>query len=156
MIALRNPMLLLVCIVVTSLMKAQVKKDPKEFVYSFFEAFHKRDTVLLTDFFNPNARLVSVTYPGVTPLIKEESIADFLEAVAAISPTLNFEERLGGVEIISGEAILLVATSYSFYVNQNYSHCGTNVFTLLPKGDTYEIISLYDTRLKVCSSSPIN
>lgn len=154
MMTLLNRILLIGCLVSLSAIQAQIKDDPKAFIYSFFNAFHNRDTVVLSSFFISEARLVSIQYREDKPLLKEESAAEFLEAIGAIPSDLLFEERLGDLEIISAEAMVIVTSPYSFYVNKNFSHCGTNVFTLLPDGDSFKILALYDTRLKACSNNP--
>lgn len=153
MMTLLNRIVLVGCIVSISSIQAQLQNNSKEFVYSFFDAFHNRDTVALSSYFSSEARLVSIQYRGEKPILNEESADEFLEAIGAIPADLRFEERLGDLEIISAEGMVIVASPYSFYVNENFSHCGTNVFTLLPDGDSFTIVALYDTRLKACSSN---
>lgn len=154
MMTLVNRIVLMGCIASLSSTQAQLRNNPKDFVYSFFDAFHNRDTVALSSYFNLEARLVSIQYREDKPVLKEESAAEFLEAIGAIPPDLLFEERLGDLEIILAEGMVIVASPYSFYINENFSHCGTNVFTLLPDGDSFAIVALYDTRLKACSNNP--
>ena len=147
-------LLLLASIVSFHLLSAQ---QPKEVIESFFEAFHQKDTTSLQDFFTIDAGLVSVQNSLSGVRTKEESVADFIQAIGAIPADLSFEERLLDFKVIDASGMTLVFTPYEFYVNESFSHCGTNVFTLVKKESQWKILALYDTRNKSCEfSNPTN
>ena len=128
-------------------------QQPKEVIESFFEAFHQKDTTSLQDFFTIDAGLVSVQNSLSGVRTKEESVADFIQAIGAIPADLSFEERLLDFKVIDASGMTLVFTPYEFYVNESFSHCGTNVFTLVKKESQWKILALYDTRNKSCEFS---
>ena len=128
-------------------------QQPKEVIDIFFEAFHQKDTTSLKDFFTINARLASVQNSLNGVRTKEESVEDFIQAIGSIPDDLSFEERLLGFNVVDAIGMTLVFTPYEFYVNGIFSHCGTNVFTLVEKESKWKILALYDTRNKTCEFS---
>ena len=125
-------------------------QHPKEVIETFFEAFHQKDTTSLKDFFMHDARLTSVQNSKGGVKAKEESVEDFIKAIGSIPDDLSFEERLLGFNVVDASGMTLVLTPYEFYVNGSFSHCGTNVFTLVKKESKWKILALYDTRNKSC------
>ena len=128
-------------------------QHPKEVIEIFFEAFHQKDTSSLKGFFTIDSRLTSVQNSLDVVRTKEESVADFIKAIGSIPDDLSFEERLLGFNVVDASGMTLVLTPYEFYVNGRFSHCGTNVFTLLRKESKWKILALYDTRNKSCEFS---
>ena len=128
-------------------------QHPKEVIETFFEAFHQKDTTSLKDFFMHDARLTSVQNSLDGVKAKEESVEDFIKAIGSIPDDLSFEERLLGFKVVDASGMTLVLTPYEFYVNGRFSHCGTNVFTLVKKESKWKILALYDTRNKSCEFS---
>jgi hypothetical protein len=128
-------------------------QHPREVIETFFESFHQKDTTSLKDFFTFDARLASVQNSLDVVRTKEESVADFIKAIGSIPDDLSFEERLLGFNVVDASGITLVLTPYEFYVNGRFSHCGTNVFTLVKKESKWKILALYDTRNKSCEFS---
>ncbi len=128
-------------------------QHPREVIETFFEAFHQKDTTSLKNFFTIDAGLVSVQNSLGGVRTKEESVEDFIQAIGSIPDDLSFEERLLGFNIVDASGMTLVFTPYEFYVNGRFSHCGTNVFTLVKKESKWKILALYDTRNKSCEFS---
>jgi len=128
-------------------------QHPKEVIETFFEAFHQKDTTFLKDFFMHDARLTSVQNSLDGVKAKEESVEDFIKAIGSIPDDLSFEERLLDFNVVDASGMTLVLTPYEFYVNGRFSHCGTNVFTLVKKESKWKILALYDTRNKSCEFS---
>jgi hypothetical protein len=128
-------------------------QHPREVIETFFEAFHRKDTTSLKNFFTIDAGLVSVQNSLIGVRTKEESVADFIQAIGAIPADLSFEERLLDFKVVDASGMTLVFTPYEFYVNRSFSHCGTNVFTLIKKESQWKILALYDTRNKSCEFS---
>lgn len=128
-------------------------QHPRDVIETFFEAFHQKDTTSLKDFFTINARLASVQNSLNGVRTKEESVEDFIQAIGSIPDDLSFEERLLDFNVVDASGMTLVLTPYEFYVNGSFSHCGTNVFTLVEKESKWKILALYDTRNKSCEFS---
>ncbi len=68
----------------------------------------------------------------------------FLEA----NKELNFEEVLHDYTILFDGGMAMAWTPYTFYLNNEISHCGVNLFTLIKKKEGYRILSIVDTRRK--------
>ena len=128
-------------------------QHPKEVIETFFEAFHKKDTTSLKNLFTIDASLVSVQNSLTSVRTKEESVEDFVQAIGSIPDGLSFKERLLGFNVVDASGMTLVFTPYEFYINGSFSHCGTNVFTLVEKESKWKILALYDTRNKSCEFS---
>jgi hypothetical protein len=128
-------------------------QHPRDVIETFFEAFHQKDTISLKDFFTINARLASVQNSLNGVRTNEELVEDFIQAIGSIPDDLSFEERLLGFNVVDASGMTLVFTPYEFYVNGRFSHCGTNVFTLVEKESKWKILALYDTRNKSCEFS---
>ena len=128
-------------------------QHPRNVIETFFEAFHQKDTTSLKDFFTINTRLVSVQNSLNGVRTNEESVEDFIQAIGSIPDDLSFEERLLGFNVVDASGMTFVFTPYEFYVNGRFSHCGTNVFTLIEKESKWKILALYDTRNKSCEFS---
>ena len=128
-------------------------QHPRNVIETFFEAFHQKDTTSLKGFFTNDAHLTSVQNSLGGVKTKEESVEDFIQAIGSIPDDLSFEERLLGFNIVDASGMTLVFTPYEFYVNGRFSHCGTNVFTLIEKESKWKILALYDTRNKSCEFS---
>jgi hypothetical protein len=128
-------------------------QHPRDVIETFFEAFHQKDTISLKDFFTINARLASVQNSLNGVRTNEELVEDFIQAIGSIPDDLSFEERLLGFNVVDASGMTLVFTPYEFYVNGRFSHCGTNVFTLIEKESKWKILALYDTRNKSCEFS---
>lgn len=126
------------------------KEDVQNLIKEFFYAFHDQDSTALLEFAHPEIKMHSVTIDakGNTMLATKEYTA-FLTAIASIPVTTKFEEKLHGFRININGVIANVSTPYSFFVNDELSHCGVNTFQLLKFKGEWKIIYLVDTRSKL-------
>ena len=122
---------------------------PKELVEDFFEAFHAQDTVKLKTFALEGIKMQSVSKDaeGNTKLSSDD-YSSFLKSIASIPDNATFEEKLHDFKIEENGLLATVTTPYSFYFNENLSHCGVNVFQLVKFDDEWKITYLIDTRTK--------
>lgn len=126
------------------------EKSAKVLIESFFEAFHVQDSTRLKSFAHPNIKMQSVAIDayGNTELSTLE-YSSFLSSIASIPQSTKFEEKLHEFEIKINGMIANVSTPYSFYVNNELSHCGVNTFQLMKTKGEWKIIYLVDTRSKL-------
>ena len=80
--------------------------------------------------------------------IVDETTSAFLNVVGTKKPGLKFDERILGYRILMDGAMAVAWTPYLFYLNDVFSHCGVNVFTLVKQQDEWKILSITDTRRK--------
>ncbi len=81
-------------------------------------------------------------------IIKDESASAFLQIIGTKNPGLTFDERILSFRILIDGAMAVAWTPYLFYLNDTFSHCGVNVFTMVKVYDQWKILSITDTRRK--------
>lgn len=130
-----------------TIVEKPIKKSPKEFIREFFVYFHARDTTAMKEMMVRDASVKSLVISNTKgrQLIHADQKV-FLSGIASIPDTLLFEERLIEVKVLNSVDIAVVNTSYEFYVNEGFTHNGTNVFTLVFIDDKWKIASIVDTR----------
>lgn len=132
---------------ITATVSLEEKVKPAEAVKEFFEYFHQKDTLSL--------RMMMVEHATINSLIISESmgrkvnhtsIDDFLKGIAQIPDSVSFEERLIQIKTTNSIDIATVSASYEFYMNDGFTHNGTNVFTLIYIDDKWMVAGITDTR----------
>lgn len=72
--------------------------------------------------------------------------SDFLKVVASRPEGQVWKERLLGYEVVSDGNLAHVWTPYRFYVDEKFSHCGANSFTLVYTDESWKILNIIDSR----------
>lgn len=125
------------------------EESAKKLVVDFFEAFHRQDTVKLRSFAHEDAVLQSISASEeLENKFTTNTYSKFLNGLASIPETTKFEEVIHDFEISVYGEMANVSTPYSFYINEEFSHCGVNSFQLMQVKDEWRIIYLVDTRKK--------
>ncbi|MCH4823734.1 nuclear transport factor 2 family protein [Gramella lutea] len=128
---------------------SSAENTPEQMVKDFFEAFHRQDTLTLSEIAYPGAKMESVSKDadGNTKL-SSNGYSEFLKSIASIPAEASFEEKLLGFRVEKNGLLATVTTPYSFYYNGNFSHCGVNSFQLVNFNGAWKIVHLIDTRTK--------
>lgn len=115
-------------------------------ITTLFDGMKKADSTQLKALFMPTATLqtVSKTQTGEIS-VKADPIAGFIKSVGSAKPGALDERLTGMTTHIDGE-LATVWTPYTFYYNQQKSHCGANAFTLVKVGGRWQIQNIIDTR----------
>ncbi|ARN77573.1 hypothetical protein BST97_05975 [Nonlabens spongiae] len=121
--------------------------DPKEIVQEFFEKFHEQDTTSLKTMFLPEAQLHSLLKRGNQLKPSHDNINSFLKGIASIPETVKFEEQLGELQVLKTVNTATVSMPYTFMVNGQKSHSGTNIFVMLRTREGWKISSIADSRV---------
>lgn len=125
------------------------EEEVKEVVTTFFEAFHRQDSIALRNLAHPTIKMQSIaTNGGGTSQLSTNTYGEFLRSIASIPPTTKFEEKLHSFDVQVNGPLANVTTPYSFLVNGNLSHCGVNSFTMVKEAEEWKIIYIIDTRKK--------
>jgi hypothetical protein len=137
------------CIILTSTLYAQDDEaiKVKAAVDTFFEGFHKGDTILMksvmmdkvflqTTFTNKEGKNVLVT----------EKPSELTKAIASRTSDQKWDERLLDYNIQIDGTMANVWTPYEFWFNDQFSHCGVNSFQLFNDNGNWKIIYIIDTR----------
>ncbi len=118
-------------------------------VETFFEGFHARDSTIMKSVFyeNPVIQTIGRSKNGETVLVREE-LQKVLKGIVGIPLKTDFKEVLHDYVIKIDGNMANAWTPYSFYMDENFSHCGVNSFQLLKVEEEWKIIYLIDTRRK--------
>jgi hypothetical protein len=124
------------------------EQTPKSAIISFFEAFHKQDTLGLKQMCHEELILKTIKNTKEGTQLVTENFDDFLVSIGSIPSTMQFEEKILDYKIEQDGNLAHVWTPYTFYINGKFSHQGVNAFTLYYENGKWLIIHLIDTRRK--------
>ena len=146
--------IVLIFIIISSLnLSAQTDEEykVKYAIETFFNGFHKSDTLKMKSVMHPNMTLKSIqkNKDGVEVLISQ-NVSSFLSLVAQYAKLQNWEEELMSFDYKIDGNLAQVWVPYQFYLNGMLSHCGANSFQLFYENEKWKIISILDTRRKNC------
>lgn len=118
----------------------------RECITRFFDGMHRNDTSLIRSTLDSACTLQSVGMDkSGKSRLSAESMEGFLRQVVSLKGQ-QLEERLLSVETRIDGPLAVSWTPYRFYFNQQFSHCGVNVFTLIRRSEGWKILSITDTR----------
>ena len=138
-------LVLLITTTITAQNKAEM--DVKKAIDTFFEGFHKGDTLLMKSVMYNNM-LTQTTYKdreGKGKLVTDD-VEKMIQTIANRPADQKWEERLLDYNIQIDGTMAHVWTPYEFWVNHQFSHCGVNSFQLFNDDGQWKIIYLMDTR----------
>ncbi len=123
------------------------ENEIKEVIDTFFEGFHAQDSLLIKEVVHLDVIMQSIgkSKSGSVALNKQD-FNGFLASICNIPDNITFEERIHSYEIKMDGKMANVWTPYSFFINDNLSHCGTNSFQLFKQNDVWKIFYIVDTR----------
>lgn len=125
------------------------ENDAKQLIDTFFEGFHKGDTLIMKSVMVENLpnQTVFTNKEGKANVI-DGNISEFLKAIANRPADQVWEEKLLDYKVQIDGNLAHVWTPYEFWFNGNFSHCGANAFTLAKTEDGWKIVHLIDSRRK--------
>ena len=119
----------------------------KATIIEFFDAFHKQDTTAMKKLVTDKIILQSITTNKEgKSVLKEDNFKSFLSNIASIPKDRTFEEKLLDFSIQVDGDMANAWTSYEFWYQEKFSHCGVNSFQLMKEDDEWKIFYLVDTR----------
>lgn len=123
--------------------------DAKGIIDTFFEGFHKGDSLKMRSVLGDNVQLqTAFATPDGDNKLRNDSIDNLLIAIASRTEDQNWDERLLGYKVQIDGNLAHVWTPYEFWFNDEFSHCGANAFTLAKTNEGWKIIHLIDSRRK--------
>ena len=121
------------CVLLTSVVFAQEDENAKvkATIDTFFEGFHKGDTILMKSVMMDKMLLqtTNTTNEGNNVLVSEES-SKLISAITNRPSDQKWDERLLNYNIQVDGLMAHVWTPYEFWLNDEFSHCGVNSFQL--------------------------
>lgn len=144
--------ILISTLLICSLSFAQnhIEKEVEGVIRTFFEGFHKADTLLMKQTMADELILqtASKNQEG-KDILKTDDVKGFIKAIGSGRPvTDKWEERISSYTVKIDGNMANAWTEYEFWLDGKFSHCGVNSFQLFHDNDTWKIIYLIDTRRK--------
>ena len=87
-------------------------------------------------------------------ILKQDDVAGFIKVIGSKRPVLEkWEERISSYNVQVDGNMANAWTTYEFWLDGKFSHCGVNSFQLFHDNGTWKIIYLIDTRRRAgCAS----
>lgn len=133
------------------------KSEVAEAIKTLFIGVQKADTTLIKTVLHPAVSLMTSTLDEqASPIISPTPISAWLNGIGVAQPGM-LDEQLDYIAIrVDSDRMAQAWTPYRFYVNGNFSHCGTNNFQLAKAGNKWLITAIIDTRNSTnCDESEI-
>ena len=125
--------------------------DPEEAIQAIiqevFDGMRQGDSSMISQHLMPGVIMhsVSVAPTGFTKVHTESNPQAWLEAVAKPKEQV-YDERVSNLQINVTDGIATAWMDYSFYLGENFSHCGVNSFQFVKMMGKWKIIYIIDTR----------
>lgn len=114
----------------------------------FFVALEKQDTAAFKKMFLPDAYNYAVWERGDSVMVRSQSPVSF-----RLNPKQIIKERMRkeSTSIKIDGRIAMVWAPYDLWINETFSHCGVDVFTLIMTDEGWKIASIsYTMEKKDC------
>jgi hypothetical protein len=125
---------------------AQTAEDSvRQTIKNMFDGMRSSDSTLLKSAFAPGSVLQSVDSRKADVRVITESISDFIASVSKPHDKV-YDERIT-FDLVRVDGDLAIAwTPYKFYIGDQFSHCGVNLFQLVRLAGIWKIQYIIDTR----------
>lgn len=148
-----KPVVFLIALLFTTLSFSQSSESDKvkATIERFFEGFHKQDSTIILETVAKDIKMQSIgkNREGKSVLTSSE-FKNFINSIVAIPKEKTFKEELVDFKIQVDGDMAHVWTTYNFWFDKNFSHCGVNSFQLFKDEGQWKIIYLIDTRRRDC------
>ncbi len=114
-------------------------------VEALFDGMRAKDADAMAELFADGARLVT-TGEGQdgAPRIAVQEISGWLDAVRGAEAYLD--ERIWDPVVQVSDRLATVWVKYALYVDERFSHCGVDAFSLVKSAAGWRVIQVVDTR----------
>lgn len=121
---------------------------PEGTVKMLFKAMYDGDSTLASTVFAENASLNSVfTTKSGEQKVKEGDVTGFIVAIGKPHDEV-WDERISNLSVKIDGDLAHAWMDYSFYIGDEFSHCGVNAMHLVRKNEEWRILQIVDTRRK--------
>lgn len=123
---------------------------------NLFDGIKNGDTSLVKAVFHPYARMFSIRVDGDAQSATSKIEVDRFVAAVGAKGEAKWEEKIWSYDIRIDGPLATAWTEYSFFRNDQLSHCGVNAFQLVRNEDAWKIIQVIDTRRSTaCRQNPV-
>jgi len=121
---------------------------------TFLSALSSRDTATLSLLLTPGSMIYSVRDGEGGPVLGAVTRVAFLEGLG--DEDRVFLERMWSPTVEIDGRVAMVWAPYDFYVDDDFSHCGVDVFTMLKGPEGWQVASItYNVVREGCPPSPL-
>lgn len=125
------------------------KEQIQNTIQSFFEGMKKGDTTIIKAQLYESCQLGTVGLKNTGEgTLSQLPISKFISSIGNKPSDQVYDERITLYDIKIDQNMAIAWTPYRFYLNDNFSHCGVNVFSLIKDGEIWKIFNIVDTRTK--------
>jgi len=125
------------------------EEDARSIIDTFFEGFHKGDTTTMRSVLHDSVAMQTVyTDTEGNHILVDSDMDHLLKAISERPETQIWDERLLSYSVQIDGNLAQVWTPYEFWLNDTFSHCGANAFTLVRTDAGWRIFHLIDSRRK--------
>jgi ketosteroid isomerase-like protein len=147
--------LLLAVAVFSQTPKSEEKNDPAKeaiaVVNKLFDAMRAKDAEAMRSCFSAEGQLAATQRREGKPSVRVFNGEAFAKVIVETKGGLK--ERMYKPEAIVSGDLVLVRGRYGFYVDERFSHCGTNSFHLMRMADGWKIVNAASTiELESCEA----
>lgn len=132
------------------IVNAQTKKEEtaiKETITTFFDGLHTGDSAKVSSTPHKNINVQSTgAHKNQQTFIKTDTKNQLLTNIAEKPANRKLFEKLLTYTIRVDGSLASVWTPHEFYINNQFSHCGSNSFQLLKNNEKSEIVYLVGIR----------
>ena len=128
--------------------QSEVEKEVEGVIKTFFEGFHKADTLLMKQTM-ADELIFQTAFKNKEQkdVLKTDDVSGFIKAIGSGRPVAEkWEERISSYTVKVDGNMANAWTEYEFWLDGTFSHCGVNSFQLFHDNGTWKIIYLIDTR----------
>ena len=139
---------ILITLMVSGASRAQTSEEKQvlQVVEDFFGALERQDTAAFRKMFVKDANNYAVWDAGDSVVVRSQSSTAF-----RFNPKQILKERMRkeSTSVKIEGRIAMVWAPYDLWINETFSHCGVDVFTLIKAHDGWKIASISYTIEKV-------
>lgn len=149
---MKNSIFLIALLITTlSFSQSSESDNVKATIEHFFEGFHKQDSTMILGTVGEDIKMQSIgKNKEGKAILRTSEFKDFLKSIVSIPKDKKFKEEILDYTIQVDGDMANAWTSYKFYFDGNFSHCGVNSFQLFKDDGKWKIIYLIDTRRRDC------
>jgi hypothetical protein len=121
------------------------EREVIEVVVRLFDAMRAGDSAAARTLFEPGARLQTVATRQGALVVSTDSLGMFMRAIGTPRPQV-YDERIANEHVLIDGPYAVAWVDYTFYVDDQKSHCGVDAFQMVRRPAGWRIFGLTDTR----------
>lgn len=114
-------------------------------ITTFFKGLNNKDTTLIKSTLASHVSMKTLLIKADGEQLIVNNIQDFINQVGRLG-TLHIEEKISNIKVHLYQPLAVVSMNYEFYVDEELSHTGINLFELAYIEEKWQIIGISDSR----------